>query len=619
MATAVARRSPGSRRRGVPELVDPRDGSVHDDVVYDGWDRLTPGKRYGRAVPRLFTAPLRELVPATVDSFGTEIAPATSLGFEVITFAREVLEVELMPWQRWLLIHMLEVLADGQLRFATAIVLVARQNGKSTLSQVLALWFMLAAGWPLVLGTAQDLTTAEEVWEGAVSMLEDDDELAGLVKQVVKVNGKKALVLTSGERYLVKAANRRAGRGLSGNLVLLDELREQQNWAAWGAITKTTQAQLFSIVVGLSNAGDITSVVLRYLRLMAHRALGDPDGIDADGNLLASAAPHDDDVALEDVDDDVDDEFDVDDDELEQDEDTLFIAEWSAKPGIDRRDRDGWAQANPALGHRIQERKIASDCRTDPEWVFRTEVLCQWPDTALQGPFPAGAWEVGRNVPGERADGSKYLLDEDRIVGSFDVCVDQSADRSMYSITAVGKRSDGKDQAELIAYRSGNDWIKDFLTKDDRCAGRVRRVTGQTRGAPVSAFMAALQESSADPTDPFRLEVVPWVGSDLINAHQVLYDAVSDGSVRHNVQPQLDVAAGTAATKLLTGGFVIDREASPADAGPLVAMCGALWLARKRSSTPAPPPPPPKTVRTNTSSDRPGQRVSVANIRSVGF
>jgi len=32
--------------------------------------------------------------------------------------------------------------------------------------------------------------------------------------------------------------------------------------------------------------------------------------------------------------------------------------------------------ANPSMGHGIAERTIAGACRTDPEWVFRTEVMC---------------------------------------------------------------------------------------------------------------------------------------------------------------------------------------------------------------------------------------------------
>jgi hypothetical protein len=80
--------------------------------------------------PRLWTRPLRELTPET------------SLGFEVIEFARDILGVELYPWQKWLLIHALELLEDGTYRFKRVIVLVARQQGKTLLASVLAAWWL---------------------------------------------------------------------------------------------------------------------------------------------------------------------------------------------------------------------------------------------------------------------------------------------------------------------------------------------------------------------------------------------------------------------------------------------------------------------------------------------
>lgn len=77
-------------------------------------------KHYGRTEPRLWTKPLRELTPDT------------SLGFEVIDYARQILHIELYPWQQWLLIHALELLEDGiTYRYRRIIVLVGRQNGKT--------------------------------------------------------------------------------------------------------------------------------------------------------------------------------------------------------------------------------------------------------------------------------------------------------------------------------------------------------------------------------------------------------------------------------------------------------------------------------------------------------
>lgn len=504
-------------------------------------------KRYGSEVPRIFTPPLRKLTPKT------------SLGFSVIDFATEVLKVNLLPWQRWLLVHMLELLPDNTLRFRTVVVLVARQNGKSTLSQVLALWAMYVYGWPLVLGTAQDLDTAEEVWQGAVDLVEETDEndvpirpeLLELRDRVVMVNGKKSLNLTTGERYKVKAANRRAGRGLSGDLILLDELREHQSWDAWGAITKTTMARAMALILALSNAGDATSIVLSYLRKMAHLAIGDPDGINADDNpgaVLEAEEPDDD---IEDV-----------------DEDSLGLFEWSAPPGCPVSDRDGWAAANPSLGHTITERTIASAMRTDPEWVFRTEVLCQWAAGSLEGLYPPGSWDACLDPDSKRAPDSPIGL-----------CVDVSWDRSTGHIGVAGHREDGLLHVEVIASRAGTDWIVPWLASPERSdAVRGARVAVQASGAPASSLIDAMLEAGID--------VVEWRGGDLGGATGTMYDHVRQGTVRHRVQPILDVAVATAAAKPLGDSWVIDRRKSAADASPLIAVIGAAWLIGPKAPEP---------------------------------
>lgn len=50
--------------------------------------------------------------------------------------------MELRPWQKWLLIHALELNEDGSYRFKKVIVLVARQNGKTMLASVLSSWWL---------------------------------------------------------------------------------------------------------------------------------------------------------------------------------------------------------------------------------------------------------------------------------------------------------------------------------------------------------------------------------------------------------------------------------------------------------------------------------------------
>ena len=589
----------------VPEGV----GQEYVDKVHE-FDKATPETtdKYGSAEPRVCTPPMRELTPET------------SLGFQVIDFAREVLGVILLPWQRAALIRMLELRPDNSLRFQTVVVLVARQNGKSTLAQILTIWLLCIYGWPLILGTAQDLDVAEALWEEVVEIVQGNDELAASIENIVKVNGKKALVLDTGSKYKVKAANRRAGRGLSGNLVLLDEIREHQNWDAWGAITKTTMARAESLILALSNAGDITSRVLRYLRLLGHKAIGDPDGINAaeadsehgptqfDLDTMARFAPDE-----PDEDEDEFDGLDLDDleeEDLEQDEETLCLLEWSATPGRDRRDKQGWRQANPSLGYSITWRKVAAACKTDPEWIFRTEVLCQWNDGATSGPFEPGSWESTTIATTRDAEGREVIAsDTDRIVGNVVAGIGQSTTGSLVYIALAGWRADGDAQVEVVTGRYGDDWVQEWLASPDR-KGRIRAVTGQKAGAPESSILKRLKADNQ-----FRM---PVIDMDLVGAHHDAYEWLRRKSVHHPPLAQLDLAAQTAERKTLSGGaWVVDHVNSPTDVSALKAWIAALWgLLNYKHEEPPPPPPPAEAL---TREDAGLDDFDDVNFASVAF
>lgn len=531
--------------------------------------------RLGREVPRVYTPPLRELTPQT------------SLGFAMVYFAENVLGVTLLPWQRWLSIHALELLPDGRLRFRTILVLVARQNGKSTWAKVLVLFLLMVRQVRLVLGTAQDLDLAEDLWDETLDLLYDGDddepgELEDLVARVQRVNGKKQFTLALPWRptYKVRAANRRGGRGKTAGAVLLDELREHQTWDAWGAITKTTLTKEEALVVCLTNAGDATSVVLRHLRMMAHAAIGDPDGIcEAEA---APVVPH----ARDDEDDDL--AVEVDEDAL--DEDDMFIAEWSAPPGTDRWNRDGWAQANPSMNHRhpdgtaaLPEKNIASAARKDPDHVFFPENMCQWWAGAAAGPFPGSTWEQGTDA-------------ESRVENPLSVTygVDTSWDRTMTYVAIAGRRDDGAGHVEVVAQRAGIEWVREWVLARAG-AERPIRLAYQKRGAPASGI-ADLFTDRDDDTDDQRealqwVELVPIEGAELGIACGRLYDAVAaadwsldpdaevrepPGRVFHRPQPVLDLAAGTAHVKPAGDAYLWDRRKSPNDVAPLCAVTWAL-------------------------------------------
>lgn len=483
----------------------------------------SPPKRYGSETPRIFTPPLRKLTPRT------------SAGFACIEFAEDILDITLIPWQKWLLVHALELLPDGTFRFRTVVLLVARQNGKSTLMQILALFFMYVRGVSLVIGTAQNLDISEEVWQGTVDIAEEIPELSALIERVVKVNGKKSLELRNGERYKVQAANRRGGRGLSGDLVLMDELREHQTWDAWGAVTKTTLARALAQIWAASNAGDAASVVLAFLRRLAHWALGDPDGINEHHDTAEDEPP----------------------DEVEtEDEDSLGIFEWSAPPGADVWDRDAWAMANPSLGYTITERAIASAARTDPEPVFRTEVLCQFVDGMVEDVFPDGVWDSLRDR-------------KSKITGGYGFAVVVSPDRSRTTIVAAGPCGDARIHVELIQRSSGVKWapkrIKALL---DAWGGEIALDPATAAGS----LIPDLAELGIEPMLMSAREVAQASGD--------FYDKALDDRLRHIGQPELDEAVAGARKKEIGdgGAWKWSNRDSLVDISPLSGATLAAWL-----------------------------------------
>lgn len=341
-----------------------------------------PAVVLGCEMPRLGTAPLRELTPAT------------SLGFEAIRFAEDVVGVTLLPWQRWWLVHALELRPDGSFRYRTVLTLVARQNGKTTLLKIVALYFMYLGRARTVLGAAQSLDIARESWQGAVELAEDNRELQPEVANVRRANGEQCLTLLSGARYRITAATRSAGRGLSVDLLILDELREHRDWLAWGALSKTTMARPNAITVGISNAGDAESVVL---------------------NSLRSAA-------------------------LAGDDDSLGLFEWSAPDGCELDDVNGWAQANPGLGRTISEQAIRSAMSTDPPTTFRTENLCMRVDV-LDAAVDVAAWRASADPSGSLGSVRSRVV----------ACLDVAPDGQHVTLAGAAVLDDGRVRTEVLA------------------------------------------------------------------------------------------------------------------------------------------------------------------------
>ena len=483
----------------------------------------------GYTEPRIFTPPLRELTPET------------SLGFAAIDYAKEVLGETLYPWQEWALIHGLEIVGElgtgWRFRFRTVLYLISRQNGKTKLSKVIASFFLNVLYIDSVFGTSLSLDKAEEVWEAVVNDQESIPALRGDIDRVSRTNGNKRLILTGLRQYKVGAPTRRAGRGDSNDLVMLDELREHRDWETWSAAAASTNAKPNGLIVCFSNAGDPDSIVLRQLRSEAIAKIEGTEAVDFGGDV---------------------------------DEDTLGLFEWSAPDGAETDDIEALAQANPALGYGyVTERALMANRQTFPENKFRSECMCQQVETILPQPFPDGAWDAGVDV-------ASFIAGESELFYGIDL----SADRRFTSIGVCGLREDGNWHVEIAARRVGTEWAIDwFRTRQMR---GMMRLAFQGRGAPVSG----LAEQICTLPNVERMAVE---GPELSAGWARFWDAVAAcdperGGTRvyHLPQPVLDQPAKTAQVRSLGGGAqVIDRQKSPDDVAPLMACVAAFTAATK--------------------------------------
>ena len=487
----------------------------------------------GKTVPRIFTPPLRELTEQT------------SLGFACVAYAREVLKKNLYPWQEWALIHMMEITGElggeWQFRFRTVLFLISRQNGKTVLSEVIASFFLNVLCVDSVFGTSLSLDKAEEVWEAVVQDQESIPSLKSELQRVGRTNGSKKLVLTGLRQYKVGAPTRRAGRGDSNDLVMLDEVREQRDWETWSAAVASTVAKPNGVVVCFSNAGDPDSVVLRQLRETAIQAIDGSQAGDFGGDV---------------------------------DSNTLGLFEWSAEDGAHTDDIEALAQANPALGYGyLTERALMSNRATFPEAKFRSECMCQQVATILPQPFPDGAWDGG-------VDPSSSIMPESQLYFGIDL----SQDRKWTSIGVCGLRDDGQWHVEVVARRTGTEWAIDWFRA--RAMKQRMKLAFQGRGAPVCGL--AEQICTIDGVERIAIE-----GADLPTGWGKFWDGIAASApvipgesprggarIFHLPQPVLDAPARTMQTRQLGGGAEVpDRMKSPDDIAPLFACVMAFTAA----------------------------------------
>jgi hypothetical protein len=469
----------------------------------------------------------------------------------VIHFAAVVLREPLDPWQQWLVIHLGELRPDGIPRFRQVLVIVARQNGKTHLCKVLALFWMFVEKHTMVFGTSTDLEQAKEAWEAAVALAEDTEELADRMPprpRHKKIgNGQQVLLTAHGSRYKIGASNSKGGRGKTIPRQIGDELREQRTWDAYKAANYAMNGLRNAQLVFITNMGDDTSVVLNEKRGEALEAIAAGD-----------TRSH------------------------------LAIFEWSAPPGSHPTDPAALAAANPQFGRRmdpdvlLEQARAVSRPGADPAALagFKTEVMCL-PVAQLDPALSPAGWLAGkRPAPID-------LSQRGRLAAVVDVSRDQQQ-----AVLTVAVHDAGKTRIEAVKSWDGPQALAECLAELPDWLRRIRpRSFGWFPGGPAATLAAQLKDRAKETGRSWapRGTRVAEIGAETPAVCMGFAQQVAAEAILHSGQPLLDVQADQA-EKAWSGDRWVFTRRGPGHVAGMYAAAGAVHLARIV-------PVPPKTSR----------------------
>ncbi|NMW65991.1 terminase [Mobiluncus mulieris] len=511
-------------------------------------------ERKGKEEPRLWLKPLRNLTPET------------SRGFEVIVFAREILGVELWPWQQWLLIHGLELLEDNRTyRFKKIIVLVGRQNGKTTLASVLAAWWLYVESGRepdrvppykfKIVGTAQNLSVAEEPWNfvrrwGNPEPDADEAPLAipalqADTRPTVRTNGKQSIYTRNLAHYEIKAM--KSSRGKPVARAILDELREQYAFTTWDAVSQTTKSFHNNQLWGISNAGSERSVVLKKQYDLGVSLIDSWNQQVEQGGVTPQEW-------------------------LREAKDPAFaLFDWSAPPDCPWDDEEGILQSNPSIGYSgFTVDSIRAEYYGMREPSYRTEILCQWVPAVVDTYIKPEEWKT-LEVPPLQIDVRKGT----RTVWAVDTAVD----RSMTYIAAATTTANGLPFVTVWEARVGTLWVVPYLMELAEQSG-FSEVVIQARGCPAMEFIKPLQDAGLD----VHTVEGSWFGV----ATGRLRDRVRERGLVVVEQPAVSLAVSGGITKRFGETDAWNRAGSAVDVSPIVAITLALYGLETMEATPKP-------------------------------
>jgi len=430
-------------------------------------------------------------------------------------------------WQRLLILAVLELYPPGhpragQLRYRECFVSVARQNGKSVIGAILAMYGLLRERGALVIGLASSADQARIVYERLLAIIKADPRLA---KRFRKVTDTRGIISDKGSRYEIKASKSGAVQGLATSLGIIDELHITAP-ALWADLVNGTAAKPRGMVFGITTAGDEDSELLISLYRRAEQAAQEGAG-----------GQHE--------------RFGF----------FIWEAEEARIPDDDETLARYICQANPSVaeGRRPIDEEIRA-VRSLPETDALHFRLNRF--VASLNPFlPAERWKARQRHEGYEWPSSGPL------VFTFDM----TPEDAYATITATRKTSDGHTHTELVA------WLVNPSTEHlIHLAEKLWRHNPQMFAGDGYKLRPMLNELK-------KRGYPVWIGtaSDAVNSASLLFRKVMQGELTHAGDPLLDLQMPRAVRKNKGDNYRIDRSSSSVEIDAVLATALGAYVAEQ--------------------------------------
>ena len=137
--------------------------------------------------------------------------------------------LSLDPWQQDVLHGALAEEPDprrrGRMRWTSAEValIVPRQNGKGSILEAIELAGLFLWDEQLIIHSAHEFKTSEDAFRRIMLLIDNTPDLSRMVRTVRTSHGQEGIILTNGQRIRFITRTGGAGRGFTGDRIILDE------------------------------------------------------------------------------------------------------------------------------------------------------------------------------------------------------------------------------------------------------------------------------------------------------------------------------------------------------------------------------------------------------------